>query len=635
MKSLLAFLLIASIAVNQHLLTGTIKSKTGDPVNDAVITCKGHLYYSHSDSDGNFTMDVPAGYYWLEVNRLGFLPYREEIDMNSDRSISIVLSEDTFIDKQIVVEANRAGSETPIAFKTIDQEDLAESNSGADLPLLLEFTPSYVSTSDAGIGIGYTGMRIRGTDMSRINVMINGVPLNEPESQSVFWVDLPDLTSSIESVQIQRGVGTSSNGAGAFGASINIETAASSNDASIEFNNSYGSFNSSKHTLKLASGLFADHFSAELRLSQVKSDGYIDRAFSDLQSLYLSAAYLNKNSSLNFIMLRGKEKTYQSWNGVPVELLETDRTYNAYNYENQTDNYWQNHYQMVFVSKLSDRLTLNSTLNFKHGEGYYEEYSADDNLSNYGLDTLVTNVIRRRWLDNDFYAALSNLQYKSKTYRLTAGLFYSRYFGSHFGNVIGYENASVRTELDHQYYFNEANKTDFNFFIKADYKLSQELSFFADLQYRLLTYQFELSGNRGSETVYPAFFNPKFGLNYNLGVDQSVYASLSVANKEPGRDDYVNSSAESRPKSERLFDLEMGYRLKKSDFLISTNLYYMTYKNQLALTGEINDVGEYTRVNLDKSYRLGIEIDLAYQPIKQFQINGNASISKNKIEQFT
>jgi iron complex outermembrane receptor protein len=586
--------------------------------------------------------------------------------------------------KEVVVSSTRATEKTPMTFNELSIEEIEANNNGKDMPYLLEMTPSAVITSDAGAGIGYTGIRIRGSDAARVNVTLNGIPYNDPESQQVFWVNMPDFASSVSSIQVQRGVGTSTNGAGAFGASINIETTGLNKTAYATLDNAIGSFNTRKHTISLGSGLINDKFAFDGRLSQITSDGYVDRATSDLQSYFLTGGYYGKKSLIKFNIFSGHETTYQSWYGVPesrinnnVEemeayisrnglsdedaknLLESGRTYNQYTYENEVDDYQQTHYQMISAFDLNDAFTFNLSLFLVHGEGYFEQYKNDRKLKNYGIQPLIvehdslltengnvyvpndtignSNLIQRRWLNNNFYGTTFSLDYKpNNKFDVTLGGAWNQYDGDHFGRVIWAQNAG-NSNIRHQYYFNNSLKEDFNLFLKANYSITDLLDLYADLQIRNVNYTLKGDDNDGlllDQKHSYSFFNPKFGMRYQLNQNSSVYASFAIGNKEPVRSDFTDHNSVEPPKHETLHDLEIGYSRVTSNLNIQGTFYHMNYKNQLVLTGELNDVGSSLRTNVDKSARTGIELQAGYKITEALKLNANATFSKNKIENF-
>ena len=546
---------------------------------------------------------------------------------------------------EVSVNAIRAKTNTPVAFTNLNKQQIEKSNLGQDLPFLISLTPSVVTTSDAGAGIGYTGFRIRGTDPSRINVTINGIPLNDSESQGVWWVNMPDFASSLENIQIQRGVGSSTNGAAAFGASINLQTIGLNTKAYAITNNSVGSYNTLKNNIEFGSGLIDNKFTFDARLSRISSEGYIDRATSDLKSLYIQGTYFDKNSTLKGIIFSGNERTYQAWNGVPLIYLDSNRTFNSYTYENEVDNYAQTHYQLHYSKNLNQKTTLNVAGHFTHGEGYYEQEKLNQDLLDYNLSNIIltndtitsTDLIRRKWLNNDFGGITFSLKHVKENLNLIFGGAANKYSGQHYGNIIWAEYAS-NGNYNHEYYRNIATKFDNNIYLKSNYKASNNTSAFIDLQLRTLNYEFngsDIGGDISRQEVNLEFFNPKFGLSHYLNKNQLFYASYAVANKEPNRADYVESSPNSRPVHETLFDTEIGYKYQDKWLMFNLNFYYMDYDNQLIKTGEINDVGYFTSKNVKSSFRRGIEAEGAYMINKNFKVSGNLTISENKVDTFT
>lgn len=572
----------------------------------------------------------------------------------------------------VEVKALRAGEKAPFTKTDIGKRQIEETNVGQDLPFLLNQTPSVMINSDAGNGVGYTAIYIRGTDDSRINMTLNGIPYNDAEEQAIYFVDLPDFASSVNSIQIQRGVGTSSNGAGAFGATINFSTNEFNEKPYGELNNSYGSFNTWKNTIKAGSGLIDGHFTVDVRLSRISSDGYIDRASSDLKSFYLSTAWYSKKSSLRFNILQGNEKTYQAWNGIPQakwdgnqQALEqhyqdnvgslyfnqqdslnlfrsSNRTYNYFTYRNQTDNYWQNHYQLFFNHEFSNDLALNTAVFLTRGYGYYEEYHDQGDSSNakytaYGLppyvvggDTLQsTDLVRQRWLDNYFYGSVLSLQYKKNNTQLYIGGGWDRYDGKHYGYVTW--AASGGFPDAYRYYYEPAIKIDYNVYAKWQQNFGERWTAFADLQYRHLDYELDGFDDNPGIMVHPRynFVNPKAGLTYTH-YDWQAYLSYALSNHEPNRDDF-EAGAGDQPKPEQLHDIELGLQQKKLNYSWGATVYYMVYHDQLVLTGKINDVGDYTRDNIPRSYRLGIELQGSAHPVRWFTVDGNIAVSRNKV----
>ena len=545
---------------------------------------------------------------------------------------------------EVSVNALRANDKTPMAFTNISKSEIKKSNLGQDLTYLISLTPSVVTTSDAGAGIGYTGLRIRGTDPSRINVTINGIPVNDSESQGVWWVNMPDFASSLDNIQIQRGVGTSTNGAAAFGASINLKTLALNKKAYTITNNSIGSFNTLKNNIEFGSGMLNNKFTFDGRLSRISSDGYIDRATSDLKSLYLQGAYFGKKSVLKAIVFSGQERTYQAWNGVPKRYLDTNRTFNSYTYENEVDNYNQTNYQLHYNEQLNSKTNIHLATHYTHGEGYFESEKLNQNLADYGLNNILigsdtissTDLIRRKWLNNDFGGITYSINHKNDLVNLVVGGANNVYSGQHYGNVIWAQYMSNGL-YNHQYYKNIATKYDNNVFIKTNFQASEKTSLFLDLQSRNIEYEFngsDIDGNIGVQEVKLDFFNPKFGLSHKMNEEQLLYGSFAVANKEPNRSDYIESSPNSRPLHETLYDTEIGFKYTTKDFKFNANAYIMNYDNQLIKTGEINDVGYFTSENVKKSFRRGLEIEGSILLSKKLAWAANMTLSENKIDTF-
>ncbi len=570
---------------------------------------------------------------------------------------------------EIVISTTRAGDKSPVAYTNLEKEEIEERNLGQDIPFLLRLTPSLVTTSDAGTGVGYTGMRIRGSDATRINITINGIPYNDAESQGTFWVNLPDFSSSLNSIQIQRGVGTSTNGAGAFGGSVNLETSVPSSSAFGEINNSVGSFGTRKHNIIINSGLINNRWSFEGRLSKIASDGYVDRATADLKSYFLSGSYIGKNTTLKALVFGGKEVTYQSWYGTPEAVLNGDsdgieeviannglnaeqadnirndgRTFNWYFYDNEVDNYTQDHYQLHLSQRINNSLSFNLSGHYTYGRGYFEQFrEGEDLLEDYGLDyvtvgaetVMETDLIRRRWLDNDFYGFTYGLIFNEGRVDATLGGGYNYYSGDHFGEVIWAQFAAT-SDIRERYYDNVGEKKDFNSFLKLNYDLSDKVNLFGDLQVRTVNYHTTgVDNDRQNIDIGDdyAFFNPKIGASYSLNRNNSIYASYAIGNREPDRNDFIDSPVV--PKHETLRDLEIGYKVSTSDMVFNVNVYHMNYKNQLVLTGELNDVGSNIRTNAPKSHRTGIELSGGVQLTEAINWSGNVTLSQNKIENFT
>lgn len=671
-------LLLTAMVYGQHSVSGTVRdAETNETLVNATVQLDADNRVVLTDAFGRFSFDrVSAGQKTLTVTYVGYREHEQAIDVPLDDALEILMEPAAILTEAVVVRATRATGKTPTTYTNITKESIEDQNFGQDVPFLLNWTPSVVTTSDAGTGIGYTGIRIRGSDPTRINVTINGIPYNDSESLGTFWVDIPDIASSAESIQIQRGVGTSTNGAGAFGASINLQTNVRRDEPYAELNNAFGSFNTRRHTFNFGSGLLNDHFVVDGRISKIYSDGYIDRASSDLQSYYFSGGYYSDKTMLKAIVFGGEERTYQSWYGVPESRLDDDveamlitamnegwneeqtnnllqsdsRTFNPYLYENQVDNYRQDHYQLHFSHQPGRALTLNSALHYTRGRGYYEEFRYDDDLADYGLPDVIidddgdpadnavitsTDLIRRRWLDNHFYGATWSLNYDKNNWNVIAGGAWNRYDGDHFGEVIWSETGNVPYE--HRYYFNTGDKRDFNVYLKANYQFSEKFNAFGDLQLRKINYTVSGTDNDLNSLSVDArfnFFNPKAGLTYALTDESQLYASYAVANREPVRDDFLDFEG-SEPRHETLRNLEIGYRGTGEQHSFQANYYLMNYSNQLVLTGELNDVGAFVRTNAGESYRMGVELQGMLKLSDRLLWKANLTLSRNKIAEYT
>ena len=570
-----------------------------------------------------------------------FILFFPSIMFSQTRKDTIILQKEL---AEVQILSNKAKENTPISFKNINKSEITENNLGQDLPYIINLSPSITTSSDAGAGIGYTNFRLRGSDATRINVTVNGVPLNDSESQGVWWVNMPDFASSLENIQIQRGVGTSTNGAAAFGGSINLETNKMNKENFFKTSNTIGSYRTIKNTLEFGTGLISDKIIFQGRLSNINSDGYIDRASSDLKSMYLEGGVFNKNSILKALLFTGHEKTYQAWNGVPLNYLDSNRTYNSYTYENEIDNYQQTHFHLNYIKNLKNKLSYSVTAHYTNGKGYYEQEKLDESLSDYGLENIFfendtisnTNLVRRKWLNNDFGGFIYSINKIYEKYDVTLGGGNNRYSGQHYGNIIWAQYAS-NAEYNHQYYWNKAMKLDNNIYLKINYEYEKKFNFYVDLQSRNIEYTFEgkdNDGNNAEQKINLTFFNPKIGIYHKINQTQQVYASYAIANKEPNRNDYVESTPNSRPLHETLYNAEIGFKKNKNKYNLGVNFYHMLYDNQLVLTGKINDVGAYTRTNIDRSYRQGLEIEGEYRFSDQFNWNGNMTLSQNKIDKF-
>ena len=651
MKRLHLFILMAMLlpitGFAQFSLSGKVYDKESKQLlKGASIQLNDAFGMTSLEKDGSFHFTpIRKGKISVKVSYIGYNNFEANYTITKDTIIDVGLEKSSFLSEEVIIKGTKVEDKAPITVKNIGKKQIQQFNFGQDLPFVLNNMPSTVITSDAGAGVGYTGMRIRGSDITRINVTINGIPLNDPESHIVYFVNMPDFASSIDNIQVQRGVGTSAAGVASFGAAINIQTLKCIPDPYGELNLTYGSFNTQKYNLSFGSGLINGHWTIDGRLSKISSDGYIDRAFSDLKSFYVSGTYYGEKSLLKLNIFSGKERTYQAWYGISEDMLTSQRTYNPYNYKNQTDNYQQDHYQLLWSKEISKELNFNLAAHYTHGGGYYEEYEENQSFADYGLSDVVigadtisnTNLIRQRWLDNDFYGTTFSLNYEKKSkLKLTLGGGWNKYDGRHFGKIIWAEYAS-NSSIDKNYYSNTGVKTDFNIYAKALYHLLGRLSLFGDIQYRTITYKFLGYDNNMlnvDQQVDLNFINPKIGLTFDLDEKNSLYASFGIGNKEPNRDDYVESSPTSRPKPERLNNFEFGHQFHSAKITLLSNVFYMKYEQQLTLTGKINDVGSYTRINVPNSYRFGIELDGSYTLASYLKFFANAALSQNKIAKF-
>jgi iron complex outermembrane receptor protein len=651
MKKLVLGLLLQLAVISswaQNSLSGKVlEAQNHEPLVGASVWSEKLGIGTVTDEKGEFTLNkLPAGNLELRVSFLGFETYRQVISLPYSGKLEIALAGREFLTEEFIVSSTRASDLTPTTFLNVDKTELAKRNLGQDIPMLLQYTPSVVSFSDAGAGVGYTGLRIRGSDQTRINGTINGIPINDAESHGIFFVNMPDFASSVDNVQIQRGVGTSTNGAATFGASLNFQTDTRQDDPYAQIDNSFGSFNTWRHTVKAGTGLLNDRFAVDARLSKITSDGYVDRAFSDLSSWFVSGGYYGEKSVIKLIAFSGKEQTYQSWNGIPESKLENDRTWNYYTYDNETDNYQQDNYQLIYTGKIGQNWKTNLALHYTYGRGYYEQYREDDDFADYGLPPVTiggdliesTDIIRRRWLDNNFYGFVGSVNYVSTSGKLDLiiGGGANRYDGDHFGEII-WARIAGETNIRDRYYDNNAVKDDRNIYAKATYEVSPGLNLFGDLQVRGINYSFNgVNDDRRivDGSAHYTFLNPKFGFSYEKG-NQTWYASYAVAHREPTRSDFTDNPITEVPRPERLNNIEAGLRARSGRLSYNANFYYMDYKDQLILTGQINDVGAYIRENVASSYRAGVELDGAFQLSKAWTLGGNIALSQNKIKEFT
>ena len=643
---------------NGSVIRGRITDTSGNPLPGAGITIENTFLGVYSRNDGSFSFyGLKDGTYRLHFSFIGYEPQIHEVNLAGKSVLNISLTGKPLLTGEVIVNAVRAGNHSPLAYSTIDSEQLKKLNTGQDLPFLLSLTPSLVETSEAGNGVGYTNLRIRGTDANRINVTIDGIPLNDPESQQVFWVDLPDLASSVDNIQVQRGAGTSSNGAGAFGATISIQTKSPENEPFASVSTSFGSFNTTRNMIAAGTGLLAERFAFQVRLSELKSNGYIERTGSNHRSGYISGVFRTEKARLKANIILGEEHTGIGWWGVPEEMLEINRRYNPAGeytdeagikqyYDNESDNYLQNHYQLIYSHRLNSSLSLNTALHYTKGKGYYEEYKEDRFLPDYGLpgisagDTLITesDLIRRKWMSNSFYGIVASLKFRKEKIELTAGGGGNFYSGDHYGRII-WMRFSGALEKDHQWYLNNGTKGEISFFGKADYSLTDKISVFGDLQYRYIHYI--MTGNDDDlkdleqEHRY-GFFNPKAGIFFSVTPNQDAFLSFSVANREPTRADFKEAAGDINaiPEAETLYDTEIGYKLRGEKYSLAVNMYGMMYHDQLVPTGELSSTGYSIMTNVEKSHRLGVEISAGFKPLDLLNWDFNLTLSRNKIRNF-
>lgn len=649
--AVLAAMLLSASAFAQSVITGTVRDTTNNqPLPGATVKVNNRT--TATNESGKFRFDdLTPGTYALTVTFLGYKDRTVAVSVADQTDIAVYLEESFQLTDELVVYATRANDKTPTTYTNVNQQSIQKQNFGQDMPFILNWTPSLVTTSDAGAGIGYTGVRIRGSDATRINVTINGIAYNDSESQGTFWVNLPDIASSTQSVQIQRGVGTSTNGAGSFGGSVNVQTISQQRDPYAEVTFGGGSFNSQRVTVKAGTGLMNDHWTFDGRASKIKSDGYIDRASSDLDSYYFSGGYYGAKTMVKAIVFGGQEITYQSWNGIDQETIKTNRTFNSAGalygadgsvtgyYDNEVDNYRQDHFQLHLTQKLNDYWNANVSLHYTYGRGYYENFKQGKAFAELGLDDIVLgdstltagDFIIRKWLDNQFYGGTFSFNYERNKTALTIGGAYNQYArAKHFGEIIWAQFASNSSIRDH-YYDGESQKNDFNAYVKLNYALSPQWNAFVDLQYRNV--QYETSGTDDDLTPYDfsdnlSFFNPKAGVSYSLGANDVLYVSYAVANREPNRTDYVDG--EVKPKPERLDNIEAGWRRNRENYSLELNYYLMNYTDQLVLTGKLDNVGNPIRANVGKSYRTGIEVSGLIRFFDALTWSANISVSANK-----
>jgi iron complex outermembrane receptor protein len=660
--SLALLVLLPFLSMAQISLSGKVMdAQTAAQLQGAHLNLNNRLVRTTTDEQGMFNVSgLKPGTYRLKITYMGYLTWENLIELSSDKVMNIEMEVAPILSEAAIITSTRANAKTPVAYQNLNAEEISKKDQGRDIPFLLEQMPGTVVTSDAGAGVGYTGFRIRGTDMNRINITVNGIPLNDAESHSVFWVNMPDFASSVGSLQVQRGVGTSTNGAAAFGASVNLQTAPPPSEAYGLITNAYGSFNTWRHNVEAGTGLINGKWAMDARLSKLSSDGFIDRATADLKSFYVSGGFYGKNTIAKLNIFSGKEVTYQAWDGVPSYILDTNRTWNGIGmytdyqgntkfYENETDNYQQDHYQLLVSQRISSRITGNVAIHYTRGFGYYEQFKDDEDLEDYlispievvGGDSIIitqSDLIRRKNLDNHFYGFTWSLNYEKGKLNLVAGGSGNIYDGLHYGNVIWAEFAQT-AGYGHRWYEGTGDKRDLNFYTKAQYQAGKKLSLYADLQLRGISYSLagidddlrDITQNHDF-----MFFNPKAGLFYQLNNANSLYLSFAIANREPNRDNYTDADpSKPSPVAETLFDYELGYHYNSSSIKVSANLYYMYYRDQLVLTGQINDVGAAIMTNVPESFRTGIELSGTAKITEKIHASVNLTLSENKIKNFT
>lgn len=669
------FLLIYTSSFGQYSIKGKITNENGENLDYAIVYLENTKFAGATDRSGTYVIEnVPNGKYIAKCTFLGYNASQQEIQItNKNIELNFILTGSLFQLDKVEISANRVNPNQGFTYSMLYKDEIQKQNVGQDVPYLLNYTPSAVTTSDAGTGIGYTGLRIRGTDPTRTNVTINDVPLNDSESQGVYWVDLPDILSSTKDIQIVRGVGSSTNGSGAFGATVSLNTMENRVNSYADLNATYGSFNTKKLSINLGTGLMNNRYTVDGRYSIIKSDGYVDRASADLKSWYFSAARLGDKSSLRLIAFSGKERTYQSWNGAPesvvnqnselmmqhylrnkgsiyrndadsINLFDSGRTYNYYTYPNQVDDYSQSHYQLHLSRALSEKITLRSSLFYTKGKGFFEEEKLGESLSRYGLDPWPSNTgdsiyeadfIRRRWLDNDYYGVNVSLRYlPTATSKLSFSASYTNYKGSHFGDLI--DSKPEITLLNSQYYKSIASKNDKSAFVRYE-TLAGRFGVHGEMQVRSINYSTNGTDNDLREfSIHESynFLNPKLGFTYGASKNHKLYASLAIANKEPNRSDFLDRTELTKPLSERLYNVELGYKISRNTWNAQANLYYMLYKDQLVLTGALNDSGSAIRSNVAHSDRLGLEVEANIQITDRLSIHANIAVSRNKIRNF-
>jgi len=641
-------------------ISGKVTDSNGAPLVGATVVIENTLLGVSSGKDGSFLISrLKSGNYTLVVSYMGYDSKRIDVTLSENTNLSIVLSESSLMCEEVVVSATRASTRMPIAQSTMDKEMVRTSNNGFDVPYLLEMLPSVVATSEGGTGIGNTTLRIRGTDHTRINVTVNGIPLNDAESQGVYWVDLPDFASSVDNVQVQRGVGTSTNGAAAFGATVNFQTVTLNPEPFAAVDLFGGSYNTQKISGRVGTGLINGKFSFEGRYSQLRSDGYIERAGSEHKSMFFTGAWHGAKSLVRFNIIHGEEHTAITWEGTPDYMMSTNRRYNLAGeytdedgniryYEDQKDNYWQTHYQLISSHSITENLIFNATLHLTDGKGYYEEFKEDRKFSKFGLPNVVigtqtfdrSDVIQQKWMNNAFYGAITSLNYSEGAVTATLGAGWNQHDGNHFGRIL-WSSVNAGLPKDFEWYRNTGLKTDWNIFAKSVWQINDQISVFGDIQYRGVGYKLKGidSDVVGIDQNHSwSFVNPKIGATLKFSTSQELYYSFGIANREPSRSDLKDAMKGSDsyvPKPETLYDWELGYKFQHQIFSFNANFYYMKYKDQLVLTGELTDVGYALMDNVSSSYRAGVELIFGVKPISWLKWEFNTTLSRNIIKNYT
>lgn len=665
--------LFASGVMAQSALRGVVTSRKDQPLSGATVQIKEVPFEVVTDDAGRFAFFnlKKDQNYTVVATFLGYRSETKNVVLKGDETIFIRLEEQAFTTQEVIVSATRAQENTPTSHQTIDLATIKGNNAGQELSYLLQLTPSLVASSDGGTGIGYSSFRIRGSDLTRINVTVNDIPINDAESHNVFWVNMPDFTESVNSIQIQRGVGTSSNGASAFGASVNLQSNSIESNPYAEVNNVLGSFNTRKNTVKAGTGLLENNLAFSVRLSQIKSDGFIDRASADMKSYYVSGGYYSDKHIIKANVFSGQQTTYQAWEGVPKVRLQNDtagmrqfaidsdysmeetenllnsnsRTFNRFLYHNQVDTYKQDHYQVFYTFAPEKNMHLKVGLHYTKGFGYYESYKYNKKLSSYGLpkielgDTSIarTDLIARKYLDNDFYGAVASFSYKNEKLDLVVGGGANRYDGDHYGEVVWTKLSGGLIPKDFQFYKNSGVKDDANAYIRTNIQLTSNLDLYGDLQTRWINYKLEGMDDKSRDVTQNHdyfFFTPKVGAYYHQNA-WSAYVSLGQGRREPARRNFTDADTiKGLPSSERLLDFESGVSYTSEHLVVQANYYHMSYRNQLILTGNVNDTGASIMENVDKSFRQGVELSLGVKFTDMIEWKINATLSENKIKNF-